>query len=178
MRPFTAFRKSPPATTRELVLSAIGTNPGITKAELCRLTGLGWGTVYHHVRHLMRNADVRAQGTRRRVYLYTSSVHSEQLHLMRLMRDEAYGSIIGELQRNPGSSLADLGRNLDFTRKMIRRFMADLHSVGVVAKTEEYHPKYSLALPIRAQVSQAPPTVGVPVRQSGPQQSAGQIGGR
>lgn len=129
---------------RRQVHDAIRRNQGITKTELCRLIGLGWGTVSHHVRHLVKLGVVRQLRTKRRVFLYDGDVRGEQMMLMRLLRDDNSKRIMEHVRANPGHGIQAASRALDMSRKTIRRYLADLVDVGIVDKSQDYRPKFRL----------------------------------
>jgi predicted transcriptional regulator len=139
-----AFRRLRETAKRGRVVEVVGQHHGITKAEICRLTGLSWGTVSHHVRQLHRLGELRLQPTDRRVYLFRSTVQTEQMTLMRLMRDETTQRIMDQVRANPGIGIQEVSRALSTSRKIIRRYMADLVDVEILSKTDDYRPKFTL----------------------------------
>ena len=139
---FLAFRSGRISPTRESILAAIESHPGVTKAELCRMTGLSWGAVSHHIRHCTRDGNVRTVQTDRKVFLYLSGVHTDQLTLMRLLRNDLAMRVVSEVKEHPGMGINDLSKRLDISRKVVRRHLADLVYAGVMERSEDYRPKF------------------------------------
>ena len=130
---------------RDRVLRAIEECQGITKAEICRKSGLSWGTVSHHVRQLTRAGAIRFQATDRRIYLFGADVASSQMTLMRLMRDETTQRILDHVRVHPRTGIQDLSRALRLSRHTVRRYMSDLVDAHVLLRTDDYRPKFSVS---------------------------------
>lgn len=137
----------PPASTRDVILAAIESCPGATKAEICRMTGLSWGAVSHHIRTCTRAGTVRAMKTDRKVFLYLSTVQTDQMALMRLLRNDLVARMVDEVRGNPGLGINALSRRLDTSRKVIRRHLADLVYAGVLERSDDYRPKFRVLQP-------------------------------
>jgi DNA-binding transcriptional ArsR family regulator len=139
---FLAFRNPRESVTRRLILAAIESQPGCTKAEICRTTGLSWGSVSHHIRRCTRLGHVRAIKTDRKVFLYLPTIHSDQMTMMRLLRNDVVQRLVSEVRGHPGTGINALSRSLDVSRKIIRRHLADLVYAGVMERSADYRPKF------------------------------------
>lgn len=143
---FLAFRRPAASPSRQAILDAVAGNPGCTKADLCRMTGLSWGAISHHVRNCARAGDLRQHRTDRKVYLYAASVHADQMAHMRLLRDETNVRLLMEIHAHPGVGINALSRSMETSRKIIRRHLADLVDVGVLERSQHYRPRFKVAL--------------------------------
>ncbi len=142
-----AFRKTRDSPGRDLILAAIQSNPGCTKAELCRMTDLSWGAVAHHVRHCIRLGRVRSIKTDRKVFLYLANVHADQMALMRLLRNHLVQRLVREVQGQPGTGINALSKRLDASRKVIRRHLSELVFADVMERSSDYRPKFRVVNP-------------------------------
>lgn len=141
---FLGFRGPRDSEARRRLQQAIQTHSGVTKAELCRLTGLSWGTVFHHIRSLVRLDQVRVVRTNRRVYIYGRDIHSDQFAALRLLRDETIGKILDQVRSRPGVGINALSRSLNVSRKTIRRHLGDLVDAHIVEKSPDYRPRFQM----------------------------------
>lgn len=102
--------------TRETLMELVRTEPGINPQEIRRRTGLGWGTVVHHLRTLEKNRLVMsAREGRYRRFFAVGSVNSSQKPALALMKNAFSSRVLDLIRDHPGISHGELAReaNLD-----------------------------------------------------------------
>lgn len=116
-------------------------NRGIHKSQICRVTGLSWGTVTHHLRVLQSANLVRCFHVGRRAHFATvEEVRTNRLgralflpHAQTILRLMEEGEVLGP---------AALAQRLDLSAKVIRRHCQMLIEDGHLATDGEYHPRF------------------------------------
>ncbi|HUR60751.1 MAG TPA: winged helix-turn-helix transcriptional regulator [Candidatus Thermoplasmatota archaeon] len=144
------YRRSEPA--RAAILAAVRSQPGISRSEIIRLTGLSWGAVAHHVRHLVARGELQVHVTGQRPYYHLAGGdESALLPLTRLLRTEqAAGDIIRALNRNGALSIQALSRDVAADRKTVKRHLDRMREAGVVGITEVHRARFELrSVPLR-----------------------------
>jgi predicted transcriptional regulator len=129
------------------VESTIRDRPGITRSELCRRLGLGWGTVGYHVLWLLRERRIYEARSRRRIFLYAATVGEERQLTMRLHWQDTPGRILRELQAAHARGLEDLVRSTGLSHRALRTSLQELVQAGLLERSASYHAKYRLSSP-------------------------------
>ena len=117
--------------TRARIKRAIRVYPGITKSELCRVTGLGWGTISHHVRRLAAGGEILAGRRGHRLFFYPPNLASRFMFQVRLLRQPTPARIIDALRERPRTAAA-LSADLSLARSTIRRYLLEMEAEGLV----------------------------------------------
>jgi DNA-binding MarR family transcriptional regulator len=137
------YRSSEPA--RAAILAAVRSQPGISRSDIIRLTGLSWGAVAHHVRLLVARGELQVQVTGRRPYYHLETGDSTLLPLTRLLRTEqAAGEIIRALNRSGALSIQALSRDVVADRKTVKRHLDRMREAGLVGMTDVYRARFEL----------------------------------
>lgn len=120
--------------TRQAILLAIQASPWCTKSEVMRATGLGWGTVYHHVRQMKRQGVIRSSRAGRRELYCPADAPPSFRPIMRLLRDEMCSAILAEIRLAPGQGVQGLSKRLEVPRHVISRYLTPLVGEGLVER--------------------------------------------
>ncbi|HUR61620.1 MAG TPA: winged helix-turn-helix transcriptional regulator [Candidatus Thermoplasmatota archaeon] len=138
------------AGTRSSLLEAVRLQPGASRSELLRLTGLSWGAVAHHVRGMVERGELREHVVGRRSYYYADGAEPSLLPFTRLLRTEPQATdILRVLNRNGPASIQHISRDLDLDRKTVRRHVAAMLQAGIVGLTARHHARFELrSLPL------------------------------
>jgi DNA-binding IclR family transcriptional regulator len=139
-----------------LVLQTVAANPGLSKSDLARRTGLAWGTIDYYVTRMCRDAAISQLVDGRRVHLFEGAATPAR-HLQVVCGRALTASLLQALQAG-GCSSPQLAATLDVSPKTVTRHLEELERLGLVRKAGVYRPVYSLQRP------EALPTVAtVPV---------------
>src|SRR5688500_5995596 len=117
--------------TRARIVETVAQHPGASKSEVCRLTGLSWGTVSHHLAVLAREGAVVSKPAGSAVRFRLPGVTSQQALIVRLLSGDIPLRLVEELAGRPGLRLRDLTLALGVSRKIIRRHLMTLEEAGV-----------------------------------------------
>lgn len=169
-----ASQRNGPATRAE-ILNLLRHEPGLTKTQVCRRLGLGWGTVSHHIRVMERERQVvqrRFLGFNR---IYWSQARSPELSLMPLLRDSLVPHLLERIQRSPGIGIQALSKELSLGRKVVRRQLLALVESGLLQRSEHYRPRFYLREEGAAFLQRHVAVPGMPPGRHGPD---GRDGGR
>lgn len=142
--------------TRWRLLATIAAKPGCTKSDLCRSTGLSWGSIYHHITQFRAEGKIRLVQTDRRVFLYLADVPVDQLSTLRLQHDALKGTLLAHVRQEPGIGINALSAAVGLSRKIVRRHLNELVSGGLLDRTPDYRPRFSC---VTASAHQAPPAL-------------------
>lgn len=136
--------------TRAAILEAVRLQPGSSRTDLLRLTGLSWGAVAHHVRGLVARGELRQHVVGRRSYYYADGVEPTLLPFTRLLRTEATATdILRVLNRTGPASIQHISRDLRLDRKTVRRHVAAMVEAGLVGLSQQRRARFELrSLPL------------------------------
>ncbi|MEA3203569.1 MAG: hypothetical protein QOI63_1244, partial [Thermoplasmata archaeon] len=133
------------AATRGSILEAVRRQPGASRSELLRLTGLSWGAVAHHVRGMLERGELREQVVGRRSYYYADGAEPSLLPFTRLLRTEPQATdILHVLNRNGPASIQHISRDLALDRKTVRRHVTAMLEAGIVGLTRRHRARFEL----------------------------------
>lgn len=118
--------------TRRRIMDTVEAQGALHKSALMEETGLGWGTVTHHLRVLEDEGALQTLRHGRRTVVHAPGIPLEQVHwLMTLSRPETRG-IVESLEREPGMDPRRLGEETGRSPRTVRRHLAHLEEVGMV----------------------------------------------
>lgn len=145
------YRRS--ESTRNAIVEAVKAQPGASRSDLLRLTGLSWGAVAHHVMRLVERGEIRTHRVGGRTYFFAEGVEPNMLPFLRLLRTEPPATeILRVLNRNGPASIQKLSRELALDRKTVRRHVVAMVDAGLVGLTRHGRPRFELrSLPLDAQ---------------------------
>lgn len=124
-------------------MRAVRENPGIHKSELCRVTGLGWGTVGYQLGRLRASGRISGLSVNGRFVVFPSTIQlSDGLAIQALRRPPARIALT-ELQGAP-RGLTELAKEGDVSRKVMRRHLRSLVDAGLVTRGEGHRGRFEL----------------------------------
>ena len=131
------------------MLETIKARPGISPVELKAAIPMGWGTFFHHMRHLEAQGAIQSQVSGRRRVLYPTDAASQAnvpvLVAEALLRGRTAREVYEGIRARPGIDLADLCTILDrsprsvyyhvlrFVERGLVRSQSSTRYVGLVA---------------------------------------------
>lgn len=118
--------------TRRLISDAIGGSPGINLSELRETTGLGWGTLQHHLRVLEAAGLIRRILLGRDAYLYPSRMEAHNQYQNAVLRNASAQRIARALLAQPGRIQKEICEELNMTRKVFLAHIRLLEAAGLV----------------------------------------------
>lgn len=130
---------------REAIREAIRLNPGLSRSEIIRLTGLSWGVVAHHVRAMESRNEVKVIHIGRRPYFHLEEGEMSLFPVLRLLRTEALAmEILRVLNRNGAFSVQELSDRLTISAKTVRRHLDHMVEADLVRKTNTMRTRFEL----------------------------------
>ena len=132
-------QRNGPATRQE-ICNALAHEPGLTKAQLCRLLDLSWGTIAHHVRRLDLDGVLVRRTVRHRTRFFL--VRDASLDVHPLSFEPLVAPLLDAVVRNPGIAIRELSAAMSVDRRTIRRHLDLLIDSGLVAQTRDYRPRF------------------------------------
>lgn len=134
----------PHGSTRRELWEHISENPGLSKSELARLAGLGWGTVVYHLDRLSEKGQVEFHEDRGRVRVFPAGLPDQEQRWLSALNDDLSTHIIREIKQEQAARTYRLAASLGTSRKVIRRHLANLEEAGVVRRDARNPMKYRL----------------------------------
>ncbi len=128
--------------TRHKVWTIIQADPGVHKSDICRLTGLSWGTVSHHISRLHGSGRIRLHRMNNRALLFPLDVPRERWEEMAVLRNPQAVQVLDLLVREPRATVPRLAELLGASAKSIRRTLANLQNAGLIAKRGQVRPQF------------------------------------
>jgi DNA-binding MarR family transcriptional regulator len=121
-------------STRDAILAALATTPGMSRSDIIRATGISWGSVAHHVHRMVEAGTLHVDVVGRRPYYYLEPPKRSLLPITRLLRSEPVAlEVLRLLNDETGISINAMSARLQHDRKTIRRTVAQLEQSGMVA---------------------------------------------
>jgi predicted transcriptional regulator len=130
---------------RESILAHIDRNPGISKGELSRATGLSLGSIRHHLFIMRRQRAIQYHRDGRRTGVYPMALSPEQMFWVGALREPITKGIMEHLEQNPDLGIQDLSHHLGLNRKTVRRYLITLEDAGIVSATDHFRPKFRMS---------------------------------
>jgi len=119
----------------------------LNKSELCKMVGLAWNTVGHHLRILAKRGSIGVEDRGWDHGVFVAAVPPSHKGWLRALHDEDSASVLLELLRDPPLGVYDLSHRLGHSHKVIRRRINRLVDDGVVEKHGDARPRYRPATP-------------------------------
>lgn len=122
---------------RNRILDFIARNPGSSRYDVARGTGINPGTARYHLFILRLNRKVvecKADGKYVRYFTNAGAYDRNEQLVLSLMRREAMGRILRLMAEKPGISNADIARELAIRESVVSRCVRELSEKGVVAR--------------------------------------------
>ncbi|MEM3396521.1 MAG: winged helix-turn-helix transcriptional regulator [Thermoplasmata archaeon] len=127
---------------RRSIFSLIAKIPGIHFRELQRKLGLEVGTLDYHLNRMEKEGLI--YGVKERYYkrYYTKEVDARDFELMAVLRQEKPRRIVLHLLLKPGSTHAEIGRELNLPLSTTTFYLDLLRKKGVVNAVEGERTRY------------------------------------
>lgn len=140
---------------RQRLLRFIAKRRAIHKAAVARHLGVGWSTVQHHARSLVRERRLREIEYRGLRFLVPADIAPSHLAQAVVLGVPEHKKVLATVAGSPRHRIQDVARRLHWSRKVARRCLYALLTVGLVEKTEDYHPRFSATSAGRAALRRA-----------------------
>lgn len=123
---------------RERLLAHIEANPGTTPSELAKATGLGWGTVVHHLDTMAKHGVVRSrvEGRHRR-FFSTDTVTADDIDAHALLANAHTQRFYTALIDEPGLGVSELAERLGVSPPGAHQQLQRLASSGLVERQRD-----------------------------------------
>lgn len=128
--------------TRDRLLRLVEQDPGIHKSELHRRSGVGWGTLTHHLTVLLRHGRLRGVQHGKFFLLFASDRRPEAELYLAALRDPLRQTILSRLGAGGEMGIQQLSTELNLSRKVVRRHLTLLGGMGLVERTSDYRPRF------------------------------------
>lgn len=132
------------ALRRQVIEGTVRANPGIHKSDLCRRTGLAWGTIDYHVRRLEQAGRLRRHQHEGGVRYFTTDFASSAL-LTKVLGAAGAWQVLQALQAQGPLGPADLCRQLQVGRRLVVMRLRWLEAIGAVVGGAQYHRRYRIS---------------------------------
>ena len=129
---------------RQRILDVIQQNPGVSKAELARLSGSSWGSIYHHLAILSKADQLLVERSARgKIRVYAANVTPRDRLRGLLTSSGDLRRLVDSVAKGP-KTISQLSRELDVSRRVIRRQLSVLTEAGIVSQSGDYRPVFDL----------------------------------
>ncbi|HUL61831.1 MAG TPA: winged helix-turn-helix transcriptional regulator [Methanocella sp.] len=124
---------------RNMVLSFIGGNPGVTAVDIARDLHLNVGTVRYHLLILAINHKIVEHKDDKylRYFTNSNSYSQEERAVVSLMKREPMWRVLNTLAEKPGLSNVEISRELNISTGAASRHMNELLTKGIVMKAPQ-----------------------------------------
>jgi DNA-binding transcriptional ArsR family regulator len=131
--------------SRQMILEAVLSHPGINRSQVCRLTGLGWGNVAHHVRTMKRDGELQVMRIGRAEHHFAPETRVHVLPILAVLAEDGPLEVLASMQPRAGHRIQELAEALGQSRKTVRRHLRALTSLGLVTESRHYRPLYFIS---------------------------------
>lgn len=135
----------PGAGTRDRLMSLIRADPGVHKSDLCRMTGLSWGSISHHLQVLGRHRRIQLHMAGKRTMVFPAEVRQELWSALSALRDPRAAATVDHLKAVGRASLKEMAAHLGTDAKTTRRILQRLEEVAIVHKQGYTRPRFLLS---------------------------------
>lgn len=131
---------------RAAILDFLKRRPGASITEICRETGIAWGTAQHHL-YLLRRAGLAASAPSGRTHrFFLPHIDERAQRVFGVLHNPGAQRLARRVVESPGLRQKDLCEQLGFTRKVFREHVNLLKDAGLVA--EIMRPRVRLYVPL------------------------------
>lgn len=120
--------------TRGDILELVQSQGGLHKSELCRATGLGWGTICHHVQALEREQRIDIERHGRQTWAFSSKIDPEIRPLFVALTNGERRDLLSDLAHRSEVTITGLCDELTMSRKVVRTHLTHLVDAGAVER--------------------------------------------
>jgi DNA-binding transcriptional ArsR family regulator len=127
-------REAARAALRARILAAIERAPGASPTRIVEDLGIGWSTLYHHVKALEAQGVVRSASAGRHTFLYPAGMASDpRLSVQRSVLFGGRARLVGEeAARAPGHDVSSLAAALDISPRVVYHHVRRLVEAGLL----------------------------------------------
>ena len=137
----------PGAPVRARILALVQADPGIHKSDLCRMAGLSWGSVSHHLNAMVRQGMVRLHTVGKKTLVFPPEIDEGEWSALCAMRDARAVAVVDALRSHRRARLGELQASVGIDAKTLRRLLQRLESAAIVQKHGYARPQFSLRGP-------------------------------
>lgn len=130
---------------RASIIAFVRRRPGASVTQICKETGISWGTAQHHLHILQIGGFTKSLSFGRTRMTFPSDFNDSRLEIIAALRDAPVKELARAVLEGPGRMQVELCQLLGFTRKMFRHRVDVLIAAGLVneelgAKIRRYEP--------------------------------------
>lgn len=122
------------AELRRRILHRVEQEPGTSPSELVRRLGIGWSSLYRHVRTLREQGLVRTVASGRHTFLYPRDAQGDEKHAAQravILAGRAR-LVAAEAAARPGQDVAQLAAALGISPRVVYHHVKRLVAVGLL----------------------------------------------
>lgn len=122
------------AALRQRILHLVEREPGASPSELVRRLGIGWSSLYRHVRALREAGLVRVVESGRHTFLYPRDADGDERHAAQravILAGRAR-LVAAEAAARPGQDVASLAKALAISPRVVYHHVKRLVAVGLL----------------------------------------------
>lgn len=127
---------------RQRLLRFVASRKAIHKAQIARHLGVGWSTVQHHARSLVREGKLREVEYAGLRFLLPRTIPRKHVARTVVLTVPENKKALATIIKRRDVRIQDVARRLGWSRKAARRSLYALLEVGLVQKTRDYHPRF------------------------------------
>lgn len=129
---------------RKRIMDLLENEPGLSKAQIQKRLGCSWSTLQHHARLLQKEQFITGVRVGHRTRFVAGAHRDNAESLAVLMRGRTREFVKAVLSR-PGLIQREATRDLDLSRKVLRRYVDRLTKAGLLQEVRDdgvcrYHP--------------------------------------
>ena len=126
------------------LLAIVCASPGISKSDLLRQAGIGWGTVSHHLRVLCKQGRIRIEPLASRTVVLPAG-HPLDGFTAGLLRAAETAAILAYVKAHPGVGIQEICGALRLSRKVVMARLSGARQVGLVTRSDAFRGAYHMA---------------------------------
>lgn len=124
------------------MLRFVAARKAIHKAQIARQLGVGWSTVQHHARTLVREGKLREIDYAGQRFLLPATIPRTRAVRVVVLTIPENKKALGLIAKRNQDRIQDVARHLGWSRKTARRSLYALLEAGLAQKTRDYHPRF------------------------------------
>lgn len=130
--------------SRDAITNAVSCHPGATRSQLCRLTGLAWGSVAHHVDAMKARGELVAVRRGARELHFHPLTPAAHRHILAVLCDRLALRIVEKMRQTDSLGIQRLAGSLEESRKTVRRHLSILRDAQLLEESDDYRPRFHL----------------------------------
>ena len=130
--------------TRDRVLDLVRSEPGVSKSEIARRLGIGWGTVGYHLHRLQKHRLLRIHDTGYRTLVVPSMHGEEAASVFAALREPVNQDLLQSVHEAGDAGLMELADEHGLSRKVVRRRLGQLMQAGLLERQAGHRGRFML----------------------------------